>query len=342
MAKYYLNTMDIINKILKVFDFKGSVFWLTLFLGVILSFIGFQEYIEIPEYLKEIFKWGGGTLLSGVIIAFITSYAQYKGLYKNELEDVLYKYDFLKKRRDINEIWEQVSIVLFESKFPNISKELLDTIRGSYLPIEHSNYCRDADTIITIRWSDKENNIIEVVAEENFIIEVSSTSEFMFPGSLTLDVNPSSADIGELDYREGRFGPTDCSISIDKCEVNGVNVDPNARICLQSGVLRCDMEIKLQGAESYSLSRVMTRRYDLTYDYNIAFRAKTILQNLRVRVFNEIHDDIELCFVGRGVLNNFKEIKKRPDYLEKEYKGLILQKQGFIIILNKKQDNTTN
>lgn len=334
--------MDIIKKVLKVFDFKASIFWITLIFGILISFIGFQGFVEMPEYLIEIFKWGGGTLLSGVIIAFITSYAQYKGLYKNELEDVLYKYDFLKKRRDINEIWENVSIVLFESKFPKISKELLDTIRGSYLPIEHANYCRDADTIITIKWADKENNIIEVVAEENFVIEASSTSEFMFPGSLTLDVNPSFSDIDELDYREGRFAPTGCNISIDKCEVNGTQVDPNARICLQSGVLRCDMQIKLEGTESYSLSRVMTRRYDLTYDYNIAFRAKTILQNLRVRVFNEISNDIELCFVGRGVLNNFKEIKKRSDYLEKEYKGLILQKQGFIIILNKKQDNTTN
>lgn len=326
------------KKILKCFNIKFATPWLALAIGIIFGVIAFQEYILISSNIRDLFKWIAATLLSGVIIGFMTTFAQFRGLFKNELEDVIYKYDFLKKRTDIVDIWDSVSKVLFDSKFPEISESLLTIIRDKYLPVEHVNYCKDNDTMITIRWHDKKARLIEVIQEDAFDIVTSSKDSFGFPGVFTIDVNPLYSDIDSENfddvYREKEI---DCTIDMNECKVNGEDFQCVKRNELKNGTVICTLDMTLEGSECYSLKRKMTKIYSLEYDYTIGFRAKTILNNSRVRVFNDMYEDLEIAFVTRGTLNDFKKIKKRSDYLEYEYKGLILQKQGYVLVLKCKE-----
>lgn len=323
------------TRIFNCFNFKPAIPYIAGVVGIILAIIGFVDYIKLDQYIKEISKWGSATLLSGVIVGFMTTYAQFRGLFKNELEDVIYKYEFLRKRRDIAEIWESVSKVLFDSKFPEISNDLLKIIKEKYLPIEHISYCRDSDTMITISWDNKEQKLIRVIQEESFEIITFSDNEFSFSGLFTVDVNPTFSDIEENRFEELN-NLIDCNIVINECKVNDVDYPFSERKYLKDSVLSCNLNIILRGSECYRVKRRMTKVYNINHDYNIGFRAKTVLNNSRVRVFNEIFEDIELTFISRGTLNDFKELKKRDNYLEYEYKGLILQKQGYIIILKQK------
>lgn len=52
----------------------------------------------------------------------------------------MYSEKFLSNQRNIVEIWELVSKTMFRSKFPKMSKELLELIKKHYLADDEVSY----------------------------------------------------------------------------------------------------------------------------------------------------------------------------------------------------------
>ena len=308
---------------------KASIPWILLIIGGVCLYFGyfyiFQDekslYIDLCRGLANI-------LIVGVLVGFVTSSAQFMGVFKKELEAIIYESKFLKNRIDIHKVWDNVSCSLFRSKFPEISNDLLHIIKNQYLPLNQVSYYKDYQSIITISWADKERKIIKVVYEISFDLTASSKDKFNFP----LDSRVNVDGLSKSDY----------SISIENYLVN----NKEAKIVkiideIENGdTHHYGIEVELAGSTKYSISKKVIKQYSYEKDYFIAFAAKFIVKDFRIQVFHPA--DIELCFINRGLINKFKDVKKRETYLEKQYKGLILQKQGYVIILKNKENETNN
>ena len=94
-------------------------------------------------------------LVIGVVLGFITNAAQFIGIFKQDLQDILYGKEFIRQRKDIYPLWENISKELFKNKFPTLHKELLKTING-YFPKDDVSYYNDYEIHTSIEWIDKE------------------------------------------------------------------------------------------------------------------------------------------------------------------------------------------
>lgn len=316
------------GKLFGIFDlrgFKSAIPWISLGAGGLCLYLGYFYELDDSRF-SLLYQGIANILIVGVLVGFITSSAQFFGVFKDELEKIIYDSKFLNKRSDISNIWINVSKALFKSKFPEVSKELLDVIKGQYLPLNDVSYYSDYETRTTIDWYNKEKRIIEVVTDREFKLIAYCRDKFNF--SLSGSIN-----IEGLNDAEYLSTVTDYRVNNKAAKVVKDNTSCNDNIFSHK------VEIELKGELEYNITKKITKRYCLDKDYFIAFKAKYIIKNFRLQVFNKISNDLELNFIERGVLNEFKNIKKDKDYLEKQYKGLILPKQGYVLIMKEKRLN---
>ena len=311
-----------IKRVFIVFSFKSSIPYLVLLLGIVSVVFGFLDIIK-SETIKEILKWIGNASIVGCIIGFMTSYAQIRGVLRQEIADIMTSHEHLYQRNDIHNYWGDVSKVLFSSKFPEVCDKLLFAVRDKYFPIDHQYYLDDYSTIMTINWKDKKKKIVNIVHEDRYRIITNTTDKIPIKSKLS----------GLITNKE------DCLFKTNLIEINGSAIDFNEEPTYNSDntFLCIDTDYCLSGCVEYNFKRELTKQQNIDIDPYVGFRAKTFVNNLRLQVFNEIKDDIEVMFIGRGLLNDEKIIKKRDDYLEIGYNGLILHKQGFVLIIKEKE-----
>ena len=86
--------------------------------------------------------WGtfGKTILASGVFAGILKLMQISGVFKEELEKLMFEPKFLKNRNDIPSYWDKLSQELFKNKFPGISKKLLNDIKDTYFPTKSVTY----------------------------------------------------------------------------------------------------------------------------------------------------------------------------------------------------------
>lgn len=61
------------------------------------------------------------------------------------------------------------------------------------------------------------------------------------------------------------------------------------------------------------------------------------MNNMTIQLFYP--KTLNILFIERATADKFNLVKKKDDYLEYEYKGLILRSQGYIMILNSKNNS---
>lgn len=312
-----------IKNLLSCFSIKSSIPWIALITGLALAYFGFSDIMYISEKAKHICIWFSNTLIVGAVVGFMSSYAQFRGLFRKDLESVIYDEKFLSLRKDLLKNWKKITSIFFESRFPEISDDLMSAIVNHYLSIKSiSFYCDDFQDITTVEWFDREKKILNVITESTFNVIAPSVEAIKFPYSASVCVEGDHHDEYKVEVIEYKVNEKDIDYKVSKKEIGKV--------------LSVTVDIQLSGAKKYSIHRKILKRYSIEHDYFIGFKAKSIINNLRVQFFNEIYEDLDICFIPRGTLKEFKNTKNRHDYLEKEYKGLILRNQGFIIVLKNK------
>ena len=121
----------------RLFQFRLAVPVILLVIGLpllcIAAFDPWQLEDSSPHWFKLLEKCGDIILVSS-LISFLLDSAEYMGVFKRALEDIIYDSKFLKKRKDIEDIWVSVSKELFKSKFPRISTPLMQAVRKYYEP----------------------------------------------------------------------------------------------------------------------------------------------------------------------------------------------------------------
>ena len=311
-----------INLLKKIFNLKIIGIPIAFFVGAILFLwcIFFPFNDEYPKSFIFASKTGEILLIS-TFLSFFTSAADFMGFFKKSVEDVIYDAKHLEQRKDIVGIWVRVSEVLFESKFPQIRKRLMETIKKNYLPangvVSYSNY----KCTYTIDFDNTDSDYIIVKHEINFKLHAADKKEFTFP------LRSSTCCCSEE-------GKKNLMVDSENIKVNG-NTIKSKRKCEQSGDdIRYVYEVKLKGSTEYFIEQILNKKYKLEEDNYLGFQAKWLVNGMNIQLLCP-EEKITPVFLHRGTSDDFI-VKNRKGFLESNYKGLILRRQGYIIILNKK------
>lgn len=308
--------MESKNNLLSYNHFRAGFAWLILILGIGCYAFGFFV-ISQSSIWKEVLLKIGDVLVIGVILGYLSNAAQFLGLFKQDLQDIIYGEKFLKQRKDIYPLWESVSKEMFKNKFPTIHKEFLKTI-NSYFPNNEVSYYDDYETDITIEWIDKESGTVRVTHEVSFELVSDSDGKFEYPLKNWTRVVDGKSNIKDA--------LTDITVNGVASEIkeNGDSEEPEHNICNNK-------TIELKGATRYAVKYTRVKEYSLFDDFYIGFRAQYIVNKYIVRL--TCPPDIEAVFVCRGTPHDYENVKHANGTIEKRYKGIILPRQGYIFVL---------
>lgn len=298
---------------------KWSSGWICLTIGLIAYIIPYG-FLDKANIWYDIFIKLGDVLVIGVVVGYVSNAAQFLGIFKKELQDIIYGREFLKVRNDIATLWETVTKEMFNAKFPAINKELLANIQKTYLPMNNLIYYNDYNTTVSVEWADKERNIIKVKHDISFDLIAESTKKIEFPLKSWIDVTGLEDD--------------DYSVVVSNYMVN----EKPAKIIrtvdeVKKGTHYFEQIIELKDCEKYEISKVMEKKYSLEKDYTIGFRASYLINELTINF--SCPEDLSFLFYSSGTIGEFKTLSENKTGFTRKYKGLLFKNQGFIIALNK-------
>lgn len=292
-----------------------------LTVGIISITLGSFVSFENKNWEKYLTTLGGSVLASG-IFALILKSVQFLGVFKEELNSIIFETKFLKNRVDLPQFWEKVTKELVKDRFPHIHNNIMNDVKDTYLPTSAVQYYDNCVNVIDIKLVEKERKIISVRQKQYFTIIPSETNQkFSHP------------------YWNRIICPVDCSFT--SCTVNSIKVNGKEKKGTfdinqkkQDGSLITDFDVPLSGEKlGYNLEIDVTKVYSLDNDNLIAYSNRYIQNNFKVQIFLE---GIKVKFHECGTLFNFKTNHNRPEFIEKVYTGIIYKRQGYIIYLELK------
>jgi hypothetical protein len=169
---------------------------------------------------------------------------------------------------------------------------------------------------MTIEWIDKGRGLIRVTDNVSFELIAESKKRFYYPLKSWLRV----------------IGGTQCKTTIDNFTVNGDTPDlGDCKVSTEGDNICHEHKIQMEGSTKYTIKYTRTKVYNLNEDFYIGFRAKYIVNKLRVSL--TYPDDLDVIFTCRGTQEDFEDVKKAKRCIEKKYKSVILPRQGFIFAI---------
>lgn len=307
------------KNILSTNNLRTGAAWLFLIIGLILYWIGFFYFDDSSLYSKISIKIAD-VLVIGVVLGFITNAAQFIGIFKQDLQDIIYGKEFIKQRKDIYPLWENLSKELFKNKFPSLHKELLNTVNG-YLPKDEVSYYNDYEIHTSIEWVDKDKGIIKVTDKVSFDLISETTDEIKYPIKSWTKIKDRihyTNSITQITVNGNK--PTDIKYIGERQDVEG-------SLCQEQ-------QLSLQGFTKYEIKYTREKTYNIDDDYYVGFRAKYIVNKLRVCL--DLPNEIEAIFTSRGTQKDFEDIINKNNQIERRYRGIVLPRQGYIFSLKQK------
>lgn len=306
-------------------NFRAGFAWILLIIGVVLYVVGWFVFNPGSLYQKICIKIAD-VIVIGVIVGYLSNAAQFLGVFKQDLQDLLYGKEFIRKRKDVYQIWETVSKELFKNRFPAIHKDFLKVI-SNYFPIKDEiNYYDDYESSTSIKWVDEYSGDIKVNTVQTFDIVTDSDKSMTFPLKTWTRVTDSNNYHSKVLY----------------FRVNGETIEPEKVIsdeekeCNESEIVnkKETFNYKLEGNKKYHVEYEIEKYYNIKTDFILGFRAKYIVNNYRVKI--NCPENILLSFTCRGTQEDFQDMNSKTHSLDKKYKGIILPRQGYLCAMQKK------
>ena len=271
---------------------------------------------ELPAlkiYPRSLFIGVGQFCLIGVVLGFLTNTSTFESVVQKSLERVLYGETFLGHRNDIREMWRKVSKQIYDNKFPDIAQEFLDRVE-SFFPKEDVTYYNDYRRSIHIEWEDKAQDLIKVSEHISFELKTDKPTN-KIPYELWNSVCATQSYEQEVQVKvDGKQK----DIEIIQKKENGNEIESSAII-------------PLEGSTRYELDVQTKRKYKLSEDHFIGFKARYILNGLFVTVDN-LPEDLHVQFINRGIKENFQnDVSTDSRRIVKRYQGIVLPQEGYVI-----------
>lgn len=299
-----------------------SIPFLALFIG--LSGIAYTSFGTFQSQGWKDF-WSGlsKTILAGGIFALLLKTYQFMGIFKEELKKVVYDAKFLANRKDLEQVWTDVSKVLFNNKFPKISEEITSNISHLYLPTHHVLYYDNYKQIIEIEIIDIDKQIVKVKQHSSFLVyPKSKTEKFIHKTTNKLHFDKDKSEV---------------SLIIEKFLINDIPRKPLiTKNIINNNTLQTSYEVTLEGQDCYSFATCIEKTYSLLNDNTVATVKDYIIHDFNLKL-HLLKGGIKIDFHSVGTLKKFTPVGVvNEHYQEYEYKGLIYPKQGYLFFIKKK------
>ncbi len=293
--------------------------WILLIVGLISLTIGSFVEFDNPSWGKYFSSIGSSILASG-IFALILKTIQFMGVFKEELNSIIFETKFLKNRADLPQYWEKVTKELVKDKFPHIHSAIMKDVKEAYLPTSLIHYYDNCSNIIDIEMIDDVKELVKVKHKNTFTIIPSE------PGLAF-----------EHPFWNRIVCPKDCpdsSCTITSVKVNDKSQDVKVNQIYDGNSIITDFKIPLSGQKGgYKIEIDSLKTYLLKNDNIIGYSNGYIQNNFKVQLFLS---GVKAKFHDSGTLSNFKTITSKDTFIEKLYTGLIYKGQGYIVYLEKK------
>lgn len=271
-----------------------------------LGYFGNFEDVKLQGFTQ---KFGEGILVGGVFAVILKS-MQYLGVFKEAITGIIYEPKFLENRKDLPQLWEKMSTVIFSNKFPKISDKLLHDVKEMYFPTQEVIYYENAEHDIKYNIVNHQEKLVKVttISSLEVVCESRNTKTFYEHGH-SLDCK---------DYKLLKF------------KIDGSDVIKPEIYLKKIGDTEYQMtKTKLTGKERFKINLSTERIINLNEDDIYTFNATKIFNKLKV----QIHFDKGLSFKfhSLGTLKSFYNTKTHDHFLEYVYDGLIYKKQGYFV-----------
>lgn len=294
---------------------KSSSGWIILFIGIIGYVIGYF-IAEQNSTMQNVAIKIGDVAIIGAVVGYLTGIAQWAGIFKRELQDIIYAKNFLGQRKDIEEIWYNVTKQMFKHKFSEIHKPLLEALRKTMPGDNDISYYEDYDANIKLEWANKEEGIVKSNEIMSFILVADSEHSFEY-------------EIKTWTYigQEGQPEIEAPDIFIDGERFLDIQLSQSVK----EGIVCTTTKIILKGKRRYAIKYTRNKIYDISMDYFIGLKSAYLINNLCVEL--DLPDGIEALFIPRGTISEFECVKKSKSNIKMKYKGVVFPKQGYIFAL---------
>lgn len=294
-------------------------------LGVVAYLIAFV-WSEAGTTRYDIAMQAGNVLLSGGVLGLLLTMAHSMGIFRRDLEKVLYGEEFLSKGTDLEGIWMSVSKKLCAREFPGIRDKLFKTIR-EYFPTDkcyYENYERD--TIII--WESEPDGKVIVTQTITFTLKAENKSAF------THEIRVWTPVSDEL-----RYNTTMGEISVDD-EIVNVEEKINRNLGDKGGVERV-YEVPLKGKNQYKVIYRRRASYYLEDDCCEGLDAAYMIKNLNVSL--TLPPELKAFFVNHGTLKGFESMRTNGNnMMKRRSKGIVLPHQGYVFVITRRHNNNQN
>lgn len=317
--------MGFLNEGSKLFKDFYSRYSIAIFLILGVIFITTSCLLQDKNgFWYKAFYTGGTTMLSGGVFASIAKSMQFSEIFSKVLRDIIYAKEHLENRKDLEEMWKNLTSTLSKQKFDKISSSLQKNIKEYFLPLDHDYYYDDYNIEIEIEYNQDNSEYIDV--KETIAYNIICEDE-------TIPVKHESKCIIKSDYLDK--GAT--KYNLVKLFINGVDI--TKKVHSKKEFIEHNLEFKyeypLNGKKTYAVQKEDSKTYNIKYNRIKTHQALCIYNKLTVQII--CPDDLKFDFRNLGTLNNFTTTVRHNNgntIFKAKNNGLIYKNQGFVIVYN--------
>ncbi len=304
---------------------------IVIVLGLVSLLLGYTEVTEpfhtLDEGLKEFFKVIGTTSFSGGVFLVIVKSSQFEELFTEAVRHVIYSKEHLDERKDIYNIWVNVSNSLFRHKFPDITSDMFKSLKENYLPVEDEFYFEYLSLDSTYLHTE-ESNYVKVIntVKAEIVADDPDGIPFEFFWDLKIPIDDNNRT----------------SYCLEEITINNKTIsDPMSSEYLVINRLddRLKVAFKIQltetGRTTYEIKRRETLVYNIKNDSITGYKAIWIYKKFNVRI--EYPEDLDAIWISSGVLKDWNPPRisvENKRIIDTTYDGIIFKNQGFVLIFN--------
>lgn len=293
-----------------------------LVFGVLAYLIAFLHGGE-KDLVYEITLQAGNVLLSGGVLGLLVTVAQNMGVFRKDLEKVLYGDEFLATGMDLEKIWMSVSKKLCKRKYPGLKENLFKTIR-EYFPNDRCYYEKYERNTIVVWENGVVNGRVNVIHNVEFVLKPDDGERLTHKIKVWTPVNDNL-----------RYQSTMEEIKVGD-DIVQVEEKTNNQLGDRGGVERT-YELSLEGKERYKVSYRLSASYYLEDDNCVGLDAEYMIKDLRVSL--TLPTELETNFINRGTLKGFENVRAGNNITTKKSKGVILPHQGYVFVITRRHNN---
>ena len=280
-------------------------------------------YITKSEETLNAIFWlqkAGDLFLLGVFWGVITHTSRFADLFRKNVIDEIYSPKHLKQRKDIQDIWLNVSNVLMKDKYPKISQSILKIIKDVYFPTKVKGYYDNYQVDYHISFVDDQKEYIRSLETISYTYkQLIKTPKY----ERRMVCRKSQDDV-------------QAQLNLISFKIDGNDVTQQVKLSQEykDGKLTKYYQVELPKKEGddYRMEIQLEKTYRFNEDFDLTFSSHCITNNLQVEL--NYTSDFYAYFMPSGVPGEFTTTLCEH-YLKAKYSGVMFPKQGFMILLRR-------